>query len=89
MGQQGVGLGAHDGCCDPNNPGNTGRRQALFPAANITQLAPWHGHMPEGTFFLPPTGAGGALFKQIGAKFLARQAAALGVAAWEPPHYYL
>ena len=63
--------------------------QELFPAANVTQLAPWHGHMPEGTYFLSPAGAGGELFRRIGAAFLERQAAAYGVAAWAGPHYYL
>ena len=59
---------------------------AKFPGANVTQLAPWHGHMPNGTFFLSPSSP---LFHEIGKKFVARQAEALGVKSWSPPHYYL
>ena len=59
---------------------------AKFPDANVTQLAPWHGHMPNGTFFLSPSSP---LFHEIGKKFVARQAEALGVQSWSPPHYYL
>ena len=57
-----------------------------YPQANITQLAPWHGHMPNGTYFLSPVDP---LFRQIGEKFVARQAKALGVDAWAAPHHYL
>lgn len=45
--------------------------RSKYPAANITQNAPWHGHFAEGTFFLSPSSP---LFKQIGGKFLQRQA---------------
>ena len=58
-----------------------------FPDANITHLAPWHGHFPVGTYFLSPTS--GDLFRSIGEKFLQRQAAALGVDDWQAPHYFL
>ena len=61
----------------------------LFPEANITQLPPWHGHMPEGTYFLSPAGAGRDLFMRIAKAFTARQSAALGVSMWPAPHYYL
>jgi alpha-N-acetylglucosaminidase len=60
--------------------------QDKYPQANITQLKPWHGHMPNGTYFLSPTSE---LFRQIGEKFVTRQAQALGVAQWSAPHHYL
>ena len=65
--------------------------QRAFPDAGVTQLSPWHGHFPTGTFFLPPAAspASSALFRQIAQKFMRRQAMALGVEAWSEPHYYL
>ena len=41
--------------------------QVNFPQANVTHLAPWHGHFPDGTYFLSPSSP---LFKQLGAKFV-------------------
>lgn len=63
---------------------------AKFPEANITQVAPWHGHFPVGTYFLSPSSsAGSKLFQAIGEKFIQRQATSLGVKEWTGPHYYL
>lgn len=43
-----------------------------------------------GTYFLSPsTPSGSQLFHAIGEKFIERQAASLGVAQWNGPHYYL
>ena len=36
--------------------------QSKYPQANITQLKPWHGHFPQGTYFLSP---GSELFEQV------------------------
>ena len=65
--------------------------QQAFPGAGVTQLNPWHGHFPTGTFFLPPAAspASSALFRRIAQKFMRRQAMALGVEAWSEPHYFL
>jgi alpha-N-acetylglucosaminidase len=75
-----------------------------YPSANITHLPPWHGHFPVGTYFLSPSssvggssggqgqqgqGQGQDLFREIGEKFIQRQASALGVATWPGPHFYL
>ena len=43
-----------------------------------------------GTYFLSPsTPSGSQLFHAVGEKFIQRQAASLGVAQWNGPHYYL
>jgi alpha-N-acetylglucosaminidase len=61
----------------------------LTDCFGFTELAPWHGHFPVGTFFLSTGGVAGDLFQNISEKFIERQAAALGVDSWAAPHYYL
>jgi alpha-N-acetylglucosaminidase len=65
--------------------------QRRFPHANITQLAPWHAHFTDGTYFLSPATSNysATLFNAVAAKFMRRQAAALGVQKWSRPHYFL
>jgi alpha-N-acetylglucosaminidase len=64
--------------------------QKSYPAAKITQLPSWHGHMPpgQGSYFLDPSEG---LFKQIGNMFVRRQLALYNETGYAhtSPHYYL